>query len=834
MPERPLLIHSYPEDAEVPKGHGGGKMPPKPFMGVNRRRTFSEKFNSAINYIQNIVGNVNPEMVLVIETIGKIQDFHKAIRRIDGLDWLAEADIDDLEIDDDAYEKGQDKEKARKSGGRLYLISSNKSGLDSIFSLWKKYVKGDSLPYGYGKWKEVFIYIYEIRYWNEKDRMDETGILQYWEDEIDAKKGTDSRIFFELELHFKKLDSQEKAIVENLTAIINRSGGTIENAVRIPEIGFHALKVSMAVQDVAKINDDYLGKSIIGTDGLIKSDHIKYFRPIPQQLSGDDDIPENQENIKLSEVNESPPVTAMFDGFPMSNHNLLKDRLIVDDPDQFGNDYTPEKQQHGTAMASLICHEDLNNPERKSLPRKIYVRPIMKPNELVGKEEIPASEFPEDLLERAIVRIFENPEQEGGVPTIRIVNLSLGNIEHLFLGEMSSWARLLDWLSWKYRVLFIVSSGNYGDDITIAAGDAEISERTIRAMGESIRNRKIISPAESMNALTIGAFNFDYSTIPDNDTRIDVFEEKEFMAEYSRLGSGYRRSIKPDILVEGGRQMFSQTESDNGEVVLRKDTGPSPPGQKSAFVGNLPEDIKNTLYSRGTSNAAAITTHAAGLLYEVIEELREDDPQRIPSEYESVLLKSLLVHSASWKGMKQELDCLKTDVNSRRFKRFISQFLGYGKADFSRVMECTAQRVTMMGFGKLLQKQRHRFILPVPDACRGIHYTLIATLAYLTPINPFHFNYRMAKLFFECPVSNENRQEADHQQVRGGTVQHEILDLQTVDQDIELFVQCNADATDTLEEEIPYALSITLEAEQETDIDIYEEIRQQIATPVSI
>ncbi|MGZ8916543.1 MAG: hypothetical protein ACXW1Z_25960 [Methylobacter sp.] len=45
-------------------------------------------------------------------------------------------------------------------------------------------------------------------------------------------------------------------------------------------------------------------------------------------------------------------------------------------------------------------------------------------------------------------------------------------------------------------------------------------------------------------------------------------------------------------------------------------------------------------------------------------------------------------------------------------------------------------------------------------------------------------------------------------------------------------VQCNADATDRLDEEIPYALTVTLEVKEGINILIYQEIKNHIQLQV--
>ena len=840
MPERPLLIFPKPENVDLPKGRRGFSIPPKPLMSDMRKQTISSQFESAINYIQSIVANVNPEAVLVIETIGRVQDLYKAVRRIDGLEWLGEWDLEEIEIEENLYDKEKDKKEAEKDGGRLYLISSNTKALDEVYKLWKKLDKDGNLPRNYGKWKDVFNYIKEMRYWNEKDRIEETGILNYWKEEIEIKKDSlASNILFQIDLHFFN-DNKAKQSEKEIADIVESLSGNVSKRVRIKEIGFHALKVNLPAYKVQDMWKQYEDKNEVTDNKLVKLDCIKYFLPIPQQLIEDKD--EDIYNFSIetktspSHVTEKPPVIALLDGLPMANHTLLEDRLIIDDPDDIKGSYSEGNQKkHGTSMASLICCGDLNNQEHQSQQRRIYVRPIMQPNELsTSKEEIPKNEFPEDLLERAIINIFGEKEGHNGVaPSIRVINLSIGNLDQPFFREMSSWARLLDWLSWKYKVLFIISAGNFTDEIQLSEYEPSMPsnlllKQVIKEMNENNRKRRILSPAESINSLTVGAMASDHSTIQDSDPRIDFFKEKKFIAEYSRLGPGYKQSIKPDILVAGGRQLF--TKSDD---LFRRDNRSRPPGQKFAYKGSSSEDIKNIQYGRGTSNATALTTHTAGLLYEVIMEIQSGYSEKIPEQYESLLLKSLLVHGASWRGMEENLEFIKNPTNSRTFKRVISKYLGYGESDFSRVMECTARRITSLGFGEIGEEERHRFVLPIPDVCKGIRYKLIATLAYFTPINPFHANYRKAKLSFNLdPDLKIDSKEADDKQARNGTVQHKVCILKNIQSDIHFFVECRADAVDSLDENIPYALSLTIEAEKETNIDIYEEIRQVIITRV--
>ena len=94
---------------------------------------------------------------------------------------------------------------------------------------------------------------------------------------------------------------------------------------------------------------------------------------------------------------------------------------------------------------------------------------------------------------------------------VKIINLSIGDLERPYLQHISSLARLLDWLSWKYKILFIVSAGNYTEEISIKKNNEEsITNKALKSLNDKLKDRKIISPAESINSITVGAQHKDY------------------------------------------------------------------------------------------------------------------------------------------------------------------------------------------------------------------------------------------------------------------------------------------------------------------------------------
>jgi hypothetical protein len=531
---------------------------------------------------------------------------------------------------------------------------------------------------------------------------------------------------------------------------------------------------------------------------------------------------------------------------PLTGHRLLNGRLIVDDPDGYESAYQAKERVHGTAMASLICHGDLGE-SAEPLRTPVYARPIMQPHRgFDGQfiEAIPEGVLPVDLIHRAVRRLFEGQEGEPAVaPRVRVINLSVCDPSRPFDRGMSSWARLLDWLSWEYNVLFVVSAGNHPHDIKLNVSGADLrnlspeerEKAVIEAIAADTRHRRLLSPAETFNGLTLGAIHADASTPVANSRLIDPFVREGLPSTISAHGPGYRRAVKPDVFLSGGRQLlFEKLGNTDTSILLHTLDSERPPGQRVASPGAAGE-LDRTRYTRGTSNSAALASRGAAFLYDVLSDLRMQPGVNLPSTYDAVLLKALLVHGADWAdaGVLYE-SILRNTQNNATFTDYVGRFLGYGMANMAKVTACTDQRVTVLGVGELSDGEGHDFIFPLPPSLSAVTYKrrLTITLAWLSPVNSTRQNYRIAHLWFNPKNDLAGKRIcADHDAVQRGTVQHEVLESEkAVDfQDgdtITIKVNCRADAGD-IPEPIRYALAVTLEVAEGINIPIYQEVRDK-------
>ena len=166
MPERPLLILPSP-GAPLPrqkrKASGGGgirgpgrsRQAERLDAGFERLRApFEERRMSLREESHDLV----PEEVVVLDIRGSVDDFARAVDRVEGLEWLLEIETEDAEPDEDFLEPGRDgtSRPDRLLRSRLFLVSSNQQGLEELLALWKRWKKGGRFERGMAKWSQVF------------------------------------------------------------------------------------------------------------------------------------------------------------------------------------------------------------------------------------------------------------------------------------------------------------------------------------------------------------------------------------------------------------------------------------------------------------------------------------------------------------------------------------------------------------------------------------------------------------------------------------------------------------------------------------------------------
>lgn len=779
-----------------------------------------------------------PEEVVVLETIGTVQNLIRAVERVEGLEWLAEIENRETALSDEfpPHEEGGKALERHSSSRRVFLILYNQQALRELLSLWDKWRNKESLAYGHGRWKQVFEQLSDVRHWGIKDRLLETGVLEDWQERINEGEEV---LPCEVELWYRKDSEQRRQAQIYVENLVTDMDGEVVTDAHIPDIAYHALLIRINTKDVLPLIE-----SNSNNIALMQCEKVQFFRATGKMLTSQFEDTHLSDIGTISEkVAALDPVIALLDGLPLQSHGRLQDRLQIDDPDGFEKNYPAKLRHHGTAMASLIIYGDLS-AKSDPTPRPIYVRPILKPDPrdwIQNSERVPEDILVVDLIHRAVKRLFEGEgTQQAVAPHIALINLSIGISDRPFIHSMSPLARLLDWLSWRYKVLFIVSAGNYSAPIEVTREQVFFAQDGLLAsIIADVRNRRLISPAESLNALTVGSVHHDESGMQPLEGWDDPYIESGLPSLFNAQGMGYRRTIKPDILAPGGRTAVRKTLPQTGhEPAFELYLQSLGPGQLVAFPSDSAADISGAVFTRGTSNSTALASRAGSQLYDLLDQLSGQDSGSLINDIpRCIWLKLLIVHGATWGDASAVLRRILSDSrHSQRSGEYITRLLGYGIMDLEKVKECTNGRVTMLTGSALSrdETQIHRFPLPPSLSDIEAYWRLTVTLAYISPVFPSHQTWCDANVYFEL-VGRDlpfDRLEADHNAVRRGTLQHEIFGrtnpagtLET--HELELRVSCLSRGSE-FTDDIPYAIAVTLEVAEDLGIDIYREVRSAV------
>jgi len=401
----------------------------------------------------------------------------------------------------------------------------------------------------------------------------------------------------------------------------------------------------------------------------------------------------------------------------------------------------------------------------------------------------------------------------------------------------------------------LVSAGNYGEEFVVdgfATGvDLEDSPRElriatiVRAVDSTKAQRRILSPSESVNALTLGSCNVD--AVTDADRRravavVDPFPNFEMANVSSALGPGFAGSVKPELLMPGSREHLTAVAGGR-TLRVRPSRASAAGGLKVAAPPRT--GMENTEgFTDGTSAGSALASRACHQIHDALEFAYGTAFSNLPHSQRACLLKALLVHTAAWPTATHEtLRAILGPADPQQHvlqKDNIRRYLGYGLGDAENAVACAADRATFWATGSLPIDQGVWIDVPLPasaGAQRRFH-SLSATLAWFTPILPTRQVYRAVRLTFLEPdeleglaVQSDPRQP-DLNQSRRGTVYSRRWsgDRAPVigdNQAIRFFIQRDKDRAIPVDEDVPFGFAVTFTMPGVERI--YDEVRARVA-----
>ena len=488
-------------------------------------------------------------------------------------------------------------------------------------------------------------------------------------------------------------------------------------------------------------------------------------------------------------------------------------------------------------------------PPWKPLQRRIISIPVLQQSRDLRREVTPEGKLPIGVIYKALKAITDaDPLLDPELANVVVVNHSICDTYAPFVRRPTPWATLLDYFSHEYRLLFVVSAGNIFTSIPTALPNiaayqamapADQEAYLLAVMEYAHGARSILSPAESLNALTVGAVHSDHA--PAGAPEPDPFPTHKMVNLASAIGFGVNKSVKPDLVEQGGKFVAGLSNGANGMEIHPRASVHY--GQKVAGTSHL-GSTGHYLRTAGTSNAAALVTRnshfIAAALDAVFRAERLDWRERatrVP------MLKALLVHGCSWGEVGALLDKTyqpngKGKAPVRRSK--ISKFLGFGQADISRVVDGNDNRITLLGDDTIKSGEMHEYMLPIPPSLLNNKElrSVTVTLSWTTPPTFTTADHRAVVLklcdpsgtsnYWEGVGTNGKEQPPGTRAARGTIihVQHSGSKLMSNDRDqLALCVQATA-KSGFESEEVPYAIAITIELAQTLRSRLYAEVQQ--------
>ncbi|CUW48578.1 hypothetical protein ATCC53582_02717 [Novacetimonas hansenii] len=786
-----------------------------------------------------------PDRALVFEVIGPVANFVEAARTL-GLEWLTE-DYEAIPGEDD--EESEYLEEEESGTSFLYVTMPSLDGLRRLLALWRRYSKGGAKPDDAKEWWTLFGYLSDIRTWSARDRID-PAIQAFVDRSIELYP--DRPIKIELDLWFRENEDLRNEAYTYLVALLEGVDGRLLDFVTIEPIKYQAALVEVPASQ-ARALQAYTGP-IADADPVMTVRPQSLFASREREASATP-VPDRVPPVMLD---GRPAIAALLDGYPIQNHKMLANRVDVEEVDIGGANVPVMRRYHGTAMASLILHGDLAKNE-PSLTRALKIVPILAAPQGLHGECTPPDKLPIAMVYRAVLALVTG--WKGASPKgehVVIFNHSVCDQQGAFARRPSAWAKLLDYLSHEYRLLFVVSAGNILDPFRIdtykncddfaCADEIERQIVLLRCLEQAKGTRQLLNPAEAVNALTVGAMHFDGEPeIPDG--HVNPFANIGVTNLCSAVGLGVNRAIKPDLIEAGGRQLAASELVDSVVSVWGTDLGLV--GQLSATADPFGGDTTKLGYSTGTSNAAALVTRSAIRIADTVEALFSDNEQNWLNEpTRAVVLKVLLAHGCAWGQTGALLDQTYPPIERKCWQRrreAISRFIGYGRADIHRIITADGSRITLLADDVIAHNDRHEYSIPIPRAMINNKEVrrVIMTLAWSSPIDPSSMRYRgfslelvdeSGKRKFWSGVKPVLQPSPDAG--RRGTLQHIILEdkkliASTDTGNFVVNVQARAALATFDKQKVPYALAITVEMAQSVRSDLFADVEARVRKKVA-
>lgn len=427
-----------------------------------------------------------------------------------------------------------------------------------------------------------------------------------------------------------------------------------------------------------------------------------------------------EEALKNCVITGENNYISILDSGVNNGHKLLSPFLHDDDKLTVNEEWGKNDNalDHGTRMAGVALYGRLE----RFLEREFEINHRLESMKIFPNDGYNEEDQLPVITENAVnLTTVSNPEYK------RIYCFANTSKYNYDFGRPSTWSAVIDKLVFgrldDSKKLFVISAGNLRSD------------EDYLDYPEGNYNGSVESPAQSWNAITIGAYTT--KTLPDFQT---VAKSGE-ISPFSRTSYTWENSwpIKPEVVFEGGNL---KKNSDN--------------------TFEYPDDLSILTTSRmavtnklTTINATSAAT-AFGANFLAI--LRSN----YPDAWEETL-RGLMIHSASWTDeMKNQLEFDSKQTSIQRMLRMV----GYGVPNLEKAVSSKTNYLTIISeetiqpykleSGKGSTNEAFFYELPWPkEALQDLGelgVTLRVTLSYFIEPNPGEKSYSSKYSYQSCAL----------------------------------------------------------------------------------
>ena len=411
-------------------------------------------------------------------------------------------------------------------------------------------------------------------------------------------------------------------------------------------------------------------------------------------------------DIEDFQIDGNPPEDAsgilIVDSGILSGHPLLSnavgDEIAVPtrNSSQVSEDEPSDEIGHGTQVAGIALYGDVE----ECINNKVFSPElwIFSAKVMFLDEDGFSTYNEEELLEHQLdtgIRYFVD-----NYPNCKIINLSMGNSAKRMFNNKRQFnlASLVDELSKKLNVIFVISSGNI-DEFNLSDNYPDYF------LDDSTDMFKIVDPATSALALTVGALS-KYNT----SQFFSILTE--YPSPITRVGPGYRGMIKPEFVENGGGGF--------GEELDVITINPNWINEGRLF----------TLVNGTSFSAPKVSNFIAKLINKY--------PDRSLN-----LIKALLISSASIPSEKPESLSEMSLSSSGNDAKNLLKIYGYGKPDLNNAFYSESNRVILLRENTIKLDNLHIYPVYLPEEFiekKGSR-SISVTLVFDPPVNKNRVEY---------------------------------------------------------------------------------------------